>query len=359
MKQLLAINIFDRYIGRNILAMVIVTLLLLLGISAIIKFVEEFRNVGQGDYSADKAFLFVLLSLPRELENFFVPSVLLGSLIALGNLASNSEIIAMQSLGKSKASIGLSAMKTAIPLMILVMLLSEFIVPNSEQFAREFKATAQSKGRILATKQGLWLKDKNDFVYVKSVNNVNELQGVIIYQIRNNQLTKQISANSAQFSDKQWQLFDVQITNLANNQIKYNHLPKMNWQTELTPNKFSILFKRADSLSISGLFEYIKFLKQSNLDAKPFEIVFWRKVYQPIALVVMILLALSFIFGSLRQSSMGSKIVIGVLSGFAFYVLNVIFGNLSVLVDFIPVYLLALVPSLATFAITWFLLNKK
>ncbi len=40
-------NTLDRYIGKTILATIFVVLFLLVGLSAIIKFVEQFRAIGE------------------------------------------------------------------------------------------------------------------------------------------------------------------------------------------------------------------------------------------------------------------------------------------------------------------------
>ena len=43
-------NTLDRYIGKSILGAIFATLFTLVGLSAIIKFVEQFRSVGKGSY---------------------------------------------------------------------------------------------------------------------------------------------------------------------------------------------------------------------------------------------------------------------------------------------------------------------
>lgn len=131
------------------------------------------------------------------------------------------------------------------------------------------------------------------------------------------------------------------------------------WKTSITPSKLGIASLKPESLSISGLADYVGFLKDTGQDPKRFEITFWRKVFQPISMAVMMLLAISFIFGPLRSSTMGAKIVIGILAGFVFYVANIVFGNLSLVVSWLPVPIGALIPSLLCLSVVWWLLNKK
>ena len=71
-------KIIDLYIARTLFGSIAVTLSVLIGLSALIKFVEQLRRVGQGDYDMTLAGLYVLLSLPREVELFLPMATLLG-----------------------------------------------------------------------------------------------------------------------------------------------------------------------------------------------------------------------------------------------------------------------------------------
>ena len=84
-----------------------------------------------------------------------------------------------------------------------------------------------------------------------------------------------------------------------------------------------------DALSISGLHNYVKYLKSSGQDAGRYQLNMWSKIFQPLSVAVMMLMALSFIFGPLRSVPMGVRVVTGISFGFVFYVLDQIFGPLT------------------------------
>lgn len=63
-------KILDWYIGRTIIATSALTLSTLVGLSAIIKYVEQLRKVGEGSYDLLKALYFVLLSMPQDIVTF-------------------------------------------------------------------------------------------------------------------------------------------------------------------------------------------------------------------------------------------------------------------------------------------------
>ncbi|MCT8751185.1 LPS export ABC transporter permease LptG [Glaesserella parasuis] len=352
-------NVLERYIGRTILASIMLTLFMLVGLGAIIKFVEEFRSVGRGSYDGLHAAYYTLLTMPRDIETFFPIAALLGSLMGLGGLASRSELVVMQSAGFSRFRIGLAVMKTAIPLMVITMIMGEWGVPQTEQYARNMRSLAQSGGSMLATQGGFWAKDGNDFIYIRQIQDERNLNNILIYQFDNQVLKSIKQAEKATYSEQGWLLQKVDKSEIHESGITQTRETDQTWKTSITPSKLGIASLKPESLSISGLADYVGFLKDTGQDPKRFEITFWRKVFQPISMAVMMLLAISFIFGPLRSSTMGAKILIGILAGFVFYVANIVFGNLSLVVSWLPVPIGALIPSLLCLSVVWWLLNKK
>lgn len=352
-------NVLERYIGKTIISAILVTLFILVGLGAIIKFVEEFRQVGKGAYDGLHAAYYTLLMIPRDIATFFPMAALLGSLMGLGGLASRSELVVMQASGFSRFNIGLAVMKTAIPLVILTMVMGEWGVPQTEQYARNMRSVAQTGGNMIATKGGFWAKDGNKFVYIRRIESDKELTNILIYEFEERELKSILKAENAVFEQEKWQLKNIQKSALTQQGIIREKKQSENWKTTITPSKLGVVALKADSLSISELYDYINFLKQTGQDAKRFETTFWRKLFEPISMAVMMLLAISFIFGPLRSSTTGAKIVIGIIAGFVFYVTNVVFGNLSLVVSWLPIYIGALIPSLLSLSIVWWLLIKK
>lgn len=354
-------NTLDRYIGKSILGSIFATLLTLVGLSAIIKFVEQFRSVGKGTYDIWQAVAFTGLTIPKDIETFFPMAALLGALMALGNLASRSELVVMQAAGFSRFKIGMAVMKTALPLVLLTMVIGEWGIPQTEQFARDMRARALSGGSMLSMKNGVWAKDGNNFVFVRRVTDDAKLNDIYIYtfdQQRN--LMELKHANQASYSEDEskWTLRQVNHSMISKDEITTSNRLSEKWETNLTPDKLGAVSLRPTSLSISGLYNYISFLRETGQDVSRFELTFWRKIFQPVSVGVMMLLALSFIFGSLRSVTAGARIVTGICFGFLFYVVNEIFGQMSVVYN-MPAVFGALMPSLLFIVMIWWLLSRK
>lgn len=353
-------KILDLYIGRTIIATSALTLSTLVGLSAIIKYVEQLRKVGDGTYDLWKALVYVLLSMPRDIEMFFPMAVLLGALIGLGMLASSSELVVMQAAGFSKLDIGLSVLKTAVPLMIVVTLLGQWGAPEAQKAARELRALWTSGGNMLSVQRGVWAKDGNDFIYIGRVHEQKELFGVNIWEFdEQDNLKTSTFAETAKFDENQnWVLEDVTVTTLSTTQQSNETFKQLLWQTTLTPDKLAVVTVKPEELALSGVYDYVSYLKASKQDASRYELAFWRKALQPVSIAVMMLLALSFVFGPLRSVTMGARVLSGVIFGFGFYISNEVFGPLSIVYRLHPI-VGALGPSLVFLFITLYLLRRK
>ncbi|WP_159565419.1 LPS export ABC transporter permease LptG [Budvicia diplopodorum] len=355
-------KVLDRYIGRTIFGTIMSTLFLLVSLSGIIKFVDQLRKTGRGDYDAWGAGLYTLLSIPKDIEIFFPMAALLGALLGLGALATRSELVVMEASGFTRMQIAAAVMKTAIPLVLLTMAIGEWVAPVGEQTARNMRAQMMYGNSLLSTRDGIWAKDKNDFIYIQSVAKEDELSGVSIYHFDNNRKLLSVRyAGTATYDteQKKWQLTQVDQSDLSEpNKIVGTQTLNDEWNTNLTPDKLGVVAMDPEALSASGLYEYSKYLKQSGQESTRYQLIFWNKVLSPLSVAVMMLMALSFIFGPLRSVPMGVRVVIGISFGFTFYVLNKIFGPLSMVINLPPI-LGAALPSLLFLLISLLLLKLK
>ncbi|MDF7669916.1 LPS export ABC transporter permease LptG [Orbaceae bacterium ESL0721] len=351
-------SILDRYIGKTILNTIGLSLFLLISLSGIIRFIEQLRKI-KVDYDAISVGIYTLLMVPKDLEIFFPMAALLGALIGLGTLASRSELIVMETSGFSRYKIALAVMKTAIPLVLITMAIGEWIAPIGEQSARNMRSEKLYGNSLLAEKSSLWAKDGNNYIYIGQVNSDDSISNVNIYTVNNNSLVSMTHADHANFSHDRWTLIQVEKNELGNpNKIIGNSMLSMPWHTNITPDKLSVVAFDPTALSASGLYRYSQYLKSSGQDTKYYDLLFWKKIVKPISVAVMMLLALSFIFGPLRSVSMGIRVVIGITFGFLFYIADSLFAQISIVIGIYPV-IGSLITSLIFLIISLILFKKK
>ncbi len=351
-------KILDLYVARTLLGTVTVTLSVLIGLSALIKFVEQLRKIGEGDYDMLVAFLYVILSLPRDLEQFFPMATLLGGLIGMGVLASNSELVVMQAAGLSRWNIINSAMKSTLVMILVVMAVGEWVTPVSETKAKQIRTEAISGGSLFSSDKLVWAKDGERFVSIGQVLSQDALKDIRIYTFNPDLSLQSISyANSGAFDDDGWWLNNVDITSFTEQQITSESFERKRWNSTLTPDKLGIVAVKPEALSITGLVDYVNYLESNDQDPARYELALWRKILQPVSVGVMLLMALSFIFGPLRSVTMGARVIMGVLTGFGFFILNEVFGPVS-LVYQLPPFLGAILPSLLFAAVAGIMLRR-
>lgn len=352
-------KILDLYIGRIVASTTFLTLAVFVSVSGIIKFVEQMKAVGRGDYDLSHAALYVLYYIPRDIEIFFPMSALIGGLIGIGSLASNSELVVMQAAGLSRMNIIKSVMKTATILIVLSMVVGEYFAPPGEAAAREIRAQAISGGSLISAKSGVWAKDGDYFVHIGEVQDKGTLKNIQIYRFDESlKLSSWLSAEGAYYQEDSWQLQNVTNTTLNEKEIVSESSDVQAWASSLTPDKLGVVTVKPESLSLRGLTEYLDYLAENQQDPSRYQLAFWRKLVQPITVAVMLLVALSFIFGPLRSVSMGARIMMGVATGILFFIVNEVLGSLS-LVYQLPPIMGALMPSLIFVSIALYIIKQK
>lgn len=353
------LKILDLYIGRTILTTSAMTLSVLLALSAMFRFIDQMRSIGRGYYDMVHAALFTLYSVPGDVVTFFPMAALIGGLIGLGILASSSELVVMQAAGLSRLNIISSVMKSAVLMVLVMMAVAEWGAPVSDRAARELRIKAISDGNVFAARQGVWAKDGDSFVNIKEVDDLGNLKDITIYQFDQNlALTTVTSAKAAQYLDDAWRLQQVTELHFGEEQIQQAQQATQRWWSTLTPDKLSVVSIKPEMLSLKGLNEYVDYLKQNGQEASRYELAYWRKVLQPLTVAAMLLLALSFIFGPLRSVTMAARVLLGILTGFGFYMSNEVFGPLALVYQLPPLAGAAL-PSILFIGISLYFMRKK
>ncbi|CRL62808.1 Lipopolysaccharide export system permease protein LptG [Proteus vulgaris] len=220
-------GVLDRYIGRTILQSILMTLFLLVSLSGIIKFVDQLRKVGQGDFTTLDAGIYAILNILKDVQIFFPMAALLGALLGLGALATRSELVVMQASGFTRLQIAGSVMKTAIPLVLLTVLIGEWGAPQGEQYARNYRAEKIMGNSLVSTNRGMWAKDGNQFIHINRIKSQNEMQGITLYDFSNDRKLEIVRYASSATYDVDKKNVDVKTSRTVRlNRSTKNHRQK-------------------------------------------------------------------------------------------------------------------------------------
>jgi lipopolysaccharide export system permease protein len=338
-------KIITKYLGITIATYISLVVLLLLGLQLFIEVTREFHYVGMGYYGIWQLLAYVFLMLPSDVYQFFPMASLLGSVIALGLLASHSELIVMRTAGISLIDISLAVLKSSIILVIFMLIVGEIVAPVTQKIASKNRAAAISKGQTLLTKQGIWIRSDNNFIHIDTVSEDKKLYGITKYEFdADNKLKTTSFAQLGTYQDKKWLCKNIVQTIFSAKQITNAVIPEQEWKLNLNHELLGMVHDDPDQKTLLQLYSYIKYRKLSGLNIASYEFIFWNRIFTPLLIVVMIMLAIPFVFGPLRSATMGLKMIVSIIIGFSFYILNQFAGSMTVVYQISPI-LTAILPT--------------
>ena len=312
------------------------TVLAMLGTTLVLSFLQIlFTYLGElgslkPTYNAWQAFLYVIWGAPSYLYDILPVAALIGSVLGLGALASNSELIVMRSVGISLWRIVGWMMRSALLLIVLSFVLSEWVIPYTNEKAQSIKS--QRSVAALGEVKGYWSREGQRFIYIDYANSQGQLRNIQAIDFdQNYRLQSFVTAEKGQFlKDGQWTLEKShQVDLLAQgNAIKTDH-EQQALGLALQPKYVHMVTLDPDDLSPSQLISFMQYLSEYSQVPKTYELAFWKKVTSPFALITLVLIACSFIFGPLRQQSMGFRLVIALFTGLGFFYLQDFLGYAS------------------------------
>jgi lipopolysaccharide export system permease protein len=350
-------RILNRYLAVEVVRGTALVLLVLTAITAFFTLVAELDRTG-GDYGVPQVLQYVLLTLPRRTYELLPSATLVGAMLSLGGLAASSELVVMRAAGVSLARIVWAVLRAGVAIMLLALVIGELIAPPTMAYAESRRAIAKSQQIAFKTGHGLWARDGRTFVNIRRVLPDGRLAGVSIYELDGqHRLTSVTEADHALYAEDRWLLESVRQSRIAEEVVTTQHAEQGTWVSLLRPDLLGLLVVRPEQLSALDLRRYIGYLRDNGLDTRRYEVAFWGKVVAPFSNLVMLLVAVPFVFGSLRSAAAGQRLVIGVLGGIGFYLLNQTFGRVGQVYELHPVVSAGL-PTLLFLALAVFAIRR-
>jgi len=308
-----------------------------LSLDLIFAFIAELEDT-ENNYQTVEALLYVLLTLPRRIYDYLPLGAFMGCLIGLGSMASSSELTVIRAAGVSIKRIVWSAMKPALIVVMLGIVIGEYVAPPAERMAQSKKAVAQGAGENVASASGIWHREGDTFMHLNAVQPNGVLYGVSLFEFDSDRwLVSASFAKRGIYLGDHWRLEDVTTTRLSDSETSREVHRSLRWESGLSPEVLSVLIVDPEDLPISGLYTYSRYLGEQGLNAANYWLAFWKKVLMPLGTAVMVMVAISFIFGPLRSVTMGFRVFTGLIVGLLFKYMQDLLGPMSVVFGFNPV----------------------
>ena len=326
-----AVKLFDRYICRTVLLATGAVFLAFAGLLSVFAIIEE-ANDQRAAYALGEALLYVALTLPRRSYELLPYAAFLGGLVGLGHLASRWELATLRAAGVSALRLFAGLSWAIAGISLVGALVGEWIAPGAEAAAEARKARLVRGGDAIAIAG--WYREGSLYTQVDALSGDGDLVGVRQYWLDDAgaliRVREAVDGSYVSGAAPHWVLHDVTETRIGNESTTAERLPKVVWQGEIDPR---LLGERVlvdpRRLSIGDLYHRIGYMQREGLDAAPYRLAFWSKCLQPASVFGLVLLALAFVLGPLREAGIGVRISAGIIVGLCFKYLQDLFAPMS------------------------------
>ena len=378
-------KVLTRHVAKEVLIATLFVLVALVALIAFFDLVSQARNIGNR-YSISMALFLTMLKLPSRLYEVMPIAALLGAVYPMSRLASNSEFTIMRVAGLSPFR--LAGMMT-VPALILIAMtycLGEWLTPAADMMRNDmdnilFNRKLSARGYS----SGVWVKDNvkeqqnAGQATVRFVNVHNLIAGEhsrtgawrVFEFDKDGSLIRVLHAPEASYiSGRGWHLKDAKVETLP--KITHDETPMVEKSSarkdvdlmlpsEMRPEILGVLTIKPERMGISDLWQYIAHLKETKQTSDRYQVALWSKVFYPLAIFVMLAVAMPFAYLNTRSGGVSIKIFAGLMIGISFYALNNIFSFLGVLNTWHPM-VVAVVPTsvmLICAAVALWLLERR
>lgn len=360
-------RILTRMIAKEVLISSFFITLALMALFAFFDLIGQASDIGM-QYSIFQAFALTALVLPTRFYEVLPIAAILGGVFTLAKLASNSEFTVMRTSGLGPWRLCGMLMIPGLVMVLIAYGMGEYIAPPLQQYAKEFKMDL--KGRAFRGKTGntgIWVRDvvRDEKGIPTAVNFVNvdhfkpgeaAYKWTIYSFDRGENLTAVTRANKGRYDkEKGWilegvteQRIPVIPANFVGQTDEAVKVIKSKTQVlgkGLAENIFGLLIVKPEDMALTDLYQYIQHLRENGQQTRTYEAAFWNKAFYPLAILVMLILAMPFAYINARSGGIAIKIFVGIMIGIAFYALDNLFAFMSVLSS-IPPVLAAITPNL-------------
>jgi len=347
-------TLIRRYLVTEVFGATAFVFAALISLFALLDLIRELKDFGHGNYRLPQIISYVLLSTPGHVYELFPVAVLIGAIFALAQLAANSEYTVIRVSGVSMRRFASLLAQIGAVLAVLNFLVGEFVAPEAEQAAQRLRVRATTGVVASDFRSGLWVKEATSFVNVQRPRPDSSLAGVRIYQF--DQEHRLLSISQAERGvyqkDERWQLENVVQTIFEGGRTRVERVDRSYWSSVLTPAILNVLLVDPEQRSARDLFYYVQHLRESKQQSARFEIALWTKFTYPLAVVVMMVLALPFAHVQRRVGGIGAKVFAGIMLGLGFHLVNRLVGYIGSIYEW-PVALSALLPSTLFLAVAF------
>jgi lipopolysaccharide export system permease protein len=336
----------NKYLNKEFFISTLFIMIGMILLFSFFDFMQEISDLGKGNYGLMQVLIFVILSIPGHIYEIVPLAVLIGSMYAIGQLSSSSELIVIRSAGFSIKKIALSLLSLGMIFTIFTFIVGDLITPGTEKNAQRIKINSTASLVSMEFSSGFWIKDGSNFVNIENVLPDSTLEKISIYEFDDEFNLRTITKSAdGSFKDGKWQLNNINQTIIYDGFVEVKNISSGTWKSMMRPEMMNAMIISPEKMSVINLLNFINYLKDNNQKTSKYEIAFWEKIIHPLMPIVMIIFAVPFGFFNQRSGGKFLKMFIGIIAGIIYQISNTLFRHLTFLNDWQP-FMSSLIPTL-------------
>jgi lipopolysaccharide export system permease protein len=354
-------SVLDRYIVRAILGTVLMVMAVFLVLGALFVFIDQQKDVGVGHYTALSALWYSLLNLPQQAYELLPITALLGSLLGLGTLARGSELTVMRSTGMSVARLASIAMLAGLLLVLFEVLLGEFLAPPLQATARAQKAFSKLSNVSFGGGGGAWVRDGDLILNVAGQSSQRQFGSMQIFELspQHRLIALGHATHAAAGVRGKWLLSDYRESRFEADNVTTQAPGQRVLESNVSAGFLGLAVEDPKQLTGRSLWRLIHYFQSNSLDAREYVFAFWSRIARTVGVLFAVLLAIPFVLGSLRSAGAGTRMMLGLLIGIGFFLLQRLIESGSVVFNLNPVVLAWLPTTLLALATLMLLMRAR
>ena len=339
-------GILDRYIAQIWLRLLMLCLSGFVGIYLVIDLIEKIPRFLRAGGAASDILQYFIWKLPEMISRTATFSILMATLLTLGVLSRDSELIALRSCGISLLRISLPMLFLGFNASILLLVNAEMVLPHSYARTEQIdRVKIKKKGeRVTFKRNNIWFRSQSMILQARLFEpKTRTLSGVVVWNVDGvmNPVSR-IDAETAVYRDGHWLLNTSTLKNFqtvagyAVHNLQSNIL-----DLGLKVEDLQVLDIDADNMSIRTLKEYAENLRRGGYQAYRYLTLMHTKIASPFAALIMVVLGIPFALRNSRSGGIAMGIGAGVGIGFAYFVVNAVllsYGRSGVLTPVIAAW---------------------
>jgi lipopolysaccharide export system permease protein len=250
----------------------------------------------------------------------------------------------MRAAGVSLLRVGGATVLAGAALGLFAFVLGDWIAPASENAANALRDDARGESGSMA--RSLWLRDGDQVLRIRRLESENHARDLTVYRLSSDgRIASASMIDEASYSEGHWRLHGVHRTDFGEQGTQVSLLGEVELEGGIAPTVLKLFVLEANSLSVGGLLRLIGYMDDNHIDAGKYRMLLWRRLVEPLTVAAMMLFAVPFVSGRMRDAGAGARMLFGVLVGIVFYVGNKVAVSLGEIYEW-PAPLAASFPTL-------------